>query len=272
MIPKIAFLFLIYDVIHQEELWERFFRNVDPAKYMIIVHYKWQKPLKYFEAYKMKECIPTKYVTDTSIGKAQLMMIEEALKDPTVVKTVNLSQSCIPLKSFDHVYHFLTKDNLSHFNTMPMSDWSIAVTHPARKFVPFEEIKKAANWFIVNRTHATCCIDHPEYFTYFEHVHSPEEFLFLTLLAKYSPEDICYTNYSAEGATTFTNWDKAWGMVYKYPCLASIKNYSDISEEEFQYLLSSPCLFGRKFTGGCTINSVPMKDHVFYKKQFIHTS
>lgn len=260
---KLAFLFLIYDIILQEELWEQFFRGVDPAKYTILIHYKWQKPLKYFEQYKIDTCIPTKYVTDTSIGRAQLMMIEAAFNDPSVYKTINLSQSCIPLKSFDHVYEFLTRDTMSHFNTMPMSDWSIAVTECATQYVPRPQIHKAANWFILNRAHATACVEHPEYFTYFEHVHSPEEFMFLTLLKAHRPEEIQYTHYSAEGATTFTNWDQAWGMVYKYPCYASIKTYETISEEELLYLIESPCLFGRKFTASCTVGDRLLRDYPF---------
>ena len=233
---------------------------------MILVHYKWQHPLKYFESCKLKVCIPTEYIIGTSIGKAQLMMIEQAFQDPAVYKTINLSQSCVPFKSFDHVYEFLIKDNLSHFNTMPMSDWSVSVTGAATHFIPRSEIRKAANWFILNRTHAQTCLDHPEYMTYFEHVQSPEEFLYPSLLDKFSPSDICYTDYSAEGATTFTNWDQAWGMVYKYPCYASIKNYDIISEEEIRYLFASPCLFGRKFTVHCKIDDIPMKDHSLYNK------
>ena len=46
---KIAFCFLIYDIINHEELWNIFFKNVDANKYTIYIHYKFNKPLKYFE-------------------------------------------------------------------------------------------------------------------------------------------------------------------------------------------------------------------------------
>ena len=42
---KIAFCFLIYDTINHEELWNNFFKNVDPAKYNIYIHYKYNKQL-----------------------------------------------------------------------------------------------------------------------------------------------------------------------------------------------------------------------------------
>ena len=252
-VKKLAFLFLIYDEINNEDVWHSFFEHADPNKYCIYIHYKTQNPLKWFESCKLKNCIETKYVIDTSIAKAHNLLIAEALRDPDVFKTINLSQSCIPFKSFDHVYDMLSKDGDSHFNLMPMSDWSIAVTWPALKYVPREEIHKAANWFILNRQHAECCFQHLEYFEYFHSVQSPEEFLYITLLKKFLPENINCTNYSAEGATTFTNWDANWGMVYKFPVFASIKNYSQISCQEIEYLMSSRCLFGRKFVKNCIV-------------------
>ena len=45
---KIAFLFLIYDVINQEELWNSFFSNIDPNKYSIYIHYKNNTPLNLY--------------------------------------------------------------------------------------------------------------------------------------------------------------------------------------------------------------------------------
>ena len=51
---KIAFCFVIYDIINYEELWNMFFQNVDTNKYNIYIHYKTNTPLKYFEKYKLK--------------------------------------------------------------------------------------------------------------------------------------------------------------------------------------------------------------------------
>jgi hypothetical protein len=41
---KLAFCFLIYDVINHEELWKLFFDRVDPSKYSIYIHYKTNTP------------------------------------------------------------------------------------------------------------------------------------------------------------------------------------------------------------------------------------
>ena len=42
---KIAFLFLIYDIINFEDIWNIFFLNVDTNKYNIYIHYKHDKLL-----------------------------------------------------------------------------------------------------------------------------------------------------------------------------------------------------------------------------------
>ena len=49
-------------------------------------------------------------------------------------------------------------------------------------------------------------------------------------------------------ATTFANWAD---MAYKYLSSNELKNYTSVSEEELDYLLQSPSLFGRKFRKEC---------------------
>jgi len=77
---KIAFCFLIYDIINHEELWNIFFKNVNKNKYNIYIHYKYNKQLKYFEKYKLNNCIKTSYA-DISLVKAQNLLLEKALTD-----------------------------------------------------------------------------------------------------------------------------------------------------------------------------------------------
>ena len=49
-------------------------------------------------------------------------------------------------------------------------------------------------------------------------------------------------------ATTLANWAD---MAYKYLSSNELKNYTSVSEEELDYLLQSPSLFGRKFRKEC---------------------
>ena len=115
---KIAFLFLIYDMINNEELWYNFFKNIDKRKYNIYIHYKEQKELQYFEKFKIKNCIKTSYC-HVSIIHAHNLLIKKALEDDIFnCKFINVSQACIPVKSFDFIYNYLIKDENSYFNIM----------------------------------------------------------------------------------------------------------------------------------------------------------
>ena len=76
---KIAFCFLVYDNIVNEELWKIFFDNVNTNKYHIYIHYKVNKPLKYFNRYKITNCINTKYA-DISIVHAHNLLFKHAFR------------------------------------------------------------------------------------------------------------------------------------------------------------------------------------------------
>ena len=257
---KLAFCFLIYDTINQEELWNLFFKNVDPKKYRIYIHYKTDTPLKYFEKNKLPRCIETKYC-DVSIIHAHNLLFKKAFNDGCD-KIISLSQACIPLKSFDYIYEFLTKDNYCHFNVSPQLQ-CFPRCLSLLNFYKLAHIHKSSNWFILNRKVCDIIISNnvrkinSEYTSIF----CPEEHYFITtVFANNLQSEIITTPNLADGATTFTNWEQ--GMEYKYQSTKGLKNYSEISEEELLYLLNSKSLFGRKFTVECNLMFPPYVDKI----------
>lgn len=251
-IQKIGFCFLIYDIINLEELWHIFFSNINANKYGIYIHYKENKPLKYFESFKLKECIPTSYGC-VSIVHAHNLLFKTAYNDGCF-KIISLSQSCIPLKSFDHIYRFLTKDNKSHFNMFRRGPHIVFPRCDSLKVkYPLEDIQKSSNWFILNReccelviNNSTDTIDED-----FSKVEFPEEHYFITTMYfhKKTEQIEFHEIHEPRNFTTFTNWNS---HPYKFPSLYGLKEYESISEEELTYLLyDSQCLFGRKFKKEC---------------------
>jgi len=238
---KLAFCFLIYDQINLEELWNLFFKGVDPALYSIHVHYKTQKLLKYFESAKLHDCIDTKW-GDLSLVKAQNLLIAEALKDPATTHCILLSNSCIPFKSFNQVVSRLDPA-FSYFNYCDPATCFPRCTnvlqHVERRF-----IQKSGQWCILNRKHATLVTESTDYLTWFARCHAPDEHCYITKLFKERLVDELVLLKSSLEATTFTNWDD---MDYKFKSAKGLKNYDSISQEELTLLLASPCLFGRKF-------------------------
>lgn len=74
MTKKLGFCFLIYDRIKLEEIWHRFFQNVNPEKYGIYIHYKTMNPsLQYFEHCKLDNCIETEYATVSLVHAHNLL-------------------------------------------------------------------------------------------------------------------------------------------------------------------------------------------------------
>jgi len=243
---KIAFCFLVYDTINNEDLWELFFKNVDKNKYTIYIHYKRNRPLLYLEKYKLTNCIATKY-GDISLVEAQNVLLTEALKDPNNEHFIFVSNSCIPLKSFDTVYDKLNTE-YSYFNLMPQEQ-CFPRCDSALRYVVEQYIQKASQWCILNKKHANLLVTQTEYMVWFKNVYAADEICYISYLT-FSDlhSELIITHNAANDATTFTNWE---GMTYKYPSLKSLKNYNSISQQELNYLIKSKCFFGRKFTTFC---------------------
>jgi hypothetical protein len=241
-------------MINNEELWNIFFKNVDPEKYTIYIHYKTNQPLKYFEQYKLKNCIDTKYA-DKSLTLASNVLFRTAFLDINNFKFILLSGSCVPFKSFEYIYDFLTRDHFGYLNTCPQEQ-CFPNCNSLLSVIEKPHIVKAHQWIILNRLLLeNLCMDKDDTInTIYANIYAPEEYFYYTYIKILGFEDqIKTTLNSANEATTFTNWA---GMNYKYVTNRSIKNYTNISLEEIEFLLASPCLFGRKFLRECIISFV----------------
>ena len=110
---------MIYEKINQEELWHYFLKNIDPNRFNIYILYKINKPLKYFEKYKLKNTIETCWGC-LSIVLAQNLILKQALQDTNNQHFIWLSDSCIPIKSFDYISNYLDTSK-SYYNISPDS-------------------------------------------------------------------------------------------------------------------------------------------------------
>lgn len=241
MTKKIAFLFLIYDTINHEELWKYFFSKADKNKYTIYIHYKNYIKSEYFDQYKLKNIINTKW-GDISLVKAHNILLREALKDNDNQHFILVSNSCIPLKKFDYVYNLLDI-NYSYYNLF-IKHHSNERTMLARICVNnVNNIKKAHQWSILNRKHADLLQKaENNYIHWFKII--PDEHAHITYLFETKLENELKLTYDGiETATTFTNWTEK----------RTLQNYSEISDYELSFLVKSPCLFGRKFTEVCDL-------------------
>ena len=275
---KIAFCFLIYDKINHEELWYNWFKNVDKNKYDIYIHYKENKPLKYFDKYKLSNNISTKYA-DVSLIHAHNLLFKEAFNDNNY-KVISLSGSCIPVKSFDHVYNYLTRDNYGHFN-VASKKYLFPRCNILLKRYDKEHINKSSEWFILNRN----IIEHinkiskNEIDEMYSDIYAPEEHFYITLVYANNLQDSIKIDNNLSYSTTFTGWPDMTD--YKKFSTSILKKnepneYIKIGDDELQYLVNSSSLFARKFTSECNLDKLysllrlePTKDNYNIEKDVL---
>ena len=235
---KIAFMFLIYDEINHEKVWEKFFEEHE-GKYNIYIHYKNNVPSKYFDKYKLKHTIPTEW-GHKSLVQAHNMLLTEALKDESNTHFILVSNSCVPFKTFDHIYNSLD-DRYSYYN-MFVKHNSLHRGIKAQNIVGKDKIKKAHQWSILNRKHAQLLVDNESvYIDWFSEI--PDEHAHITFLFSQNlNNELIMTYDEKEKATTYTNWSDDGKQ---------LANYNYISDDFVDHMFSSPCFFGRKFLKEC---------------------
>jgi hypothetical protein len=250
---KLAFCFLIYDTINHAGVWRAFFDGVDEARYSVYVHCKVDARLDpFFERRKLP--LDVRVATawgDVSIVRAQNALLRAALDDAANTSFLFLSDACIPLKRFDHVYAAVGA--ASHFNVCPQAQ-CFPRCDAALALLPREHVQKAHQWCILNAAHARLVADpavEREYLAWFEGVSAPDEHCYITLLTHRGlRHELVETPNLADGATTFTNW----GAPYKFAGSAHagrLMSYRSVAPDELAYLVQSASLFGREFAAEC---------------------
>lgn len=263
---KIALCFLIYDKINHEQIWYDYLKNIDPNKYNIYIHYKTNKPLKYFEKYKLKNCIETHYAR-LSIVLAQNLLLKEALKDPLNQHFIFLSQSCIPVKSFSYVYNYLDV-NISYFNLMVARE----IPHGSINFTNENNITKAAMPCILNRKHSEIIVNNNDnikiWFNKIDKINGNliedpnmsisfaiDEIVYLTLIYHYNLQNEVKTTYNLGINSVIINQWSANSNSKKYKKSKYRESepfeYLYICPEELESFIHSDSLFARKFTPEC---------------------
>jgi hypothetical protein len=113
----ITFCFLTYDIIIRYDIWNKFFENIDNSKYIVFIHPKFIKDFSLYYTFPyniVKNRVVTTGKDNITIVKATLQLLKESYyhKD-NISHFIFLSQSCVPLYSFDKLYNVITNFKLS---------------------------------------------------------------------------------------------------------------------------------------------------------------
>jgi len=196
---KIAFLFLTIRDVNFPQIWDKYLAGHED-KYSIYIHPKYP--------------IETKWRTDRIISnlketawgfitRAYLELFKEAIKDKDNFKFITISESCVPIQSFDKLYKTLINDNRSWIKLMKITKYKYEVV-----------LKKASGKFIhhyarmcLNRHHVKKLLINRDKLEFFHQMQIGDEY-FLTVLYP-------LTNYK-DFEITYDDWDYVIIQVNKF--------------------------------------------------------
>ena len=236
MIPKLAFLFLTINTVFHEPVWIDFFTQHED-QYSLYVHPKHPVPENsFFKPFELSETVPTSWLNTM---EAQIALLKEALKDPANEKFIFLSESTIPLQSFEFVYNSL----MSH----PCSQFYYCKNRRAnRSFPPYPSSKlyKNSQWIVLSRAHAELMVADDELIAHFitsphDQEHYPSTFLVHhQLLDEVIKKDVTYVLWNEGDHHPHTFTDLTTDIFF-------VQLLTIISEKK--------ALFARKFAKECDL-------------------
>jgi hypothetical protein len=183
---KIAFCFLTYDIIVRYDIWNKFFNHVDSNKYTVFIHPKNiinNNPYT-FQYNIIKNRIMTTTKDNINIVKATLKLLEETyISDNDITHFIFLSQSCIPLYSFNKIYEVIIKfphSVISHINHNKKERY-FQLSNIIKKFINYNNfIKQQPNMILIkNDVELLIKNDLTEHFRYMT---CPDEHYFVNIL------------------------------------------------------------------------------------------
>jgi len=229
MKKKLCFLFLIQSCIHNEEIWNLFFKLIHKDFYDIIIHHKPDCKLKYFNKYKLNhKCITTSW-GDKSLVEAVNIMLKKGYSDKNNSHFILVSDSDIPLKNFEYIYNFLQND----FSYFSYQTEYIKKNHYLNNFFHNNIYKKSSQWCILNRKHTNIILNHSNFISLFSEIKYPDERVYINTLYKNNLLDEVKNI-----KTTFCDWSTKGS----HP-----KTFYYIHEKFLINLINGDYLFGRKF-------------------------
>ncbi|OWM86958.1 hypothetical protein CDL15_Pgr015994 [Punica granatum] len=167
--PKIAFMFLSPGSLPFEMLWDKFFQGHE-GRFSVYVHASKDKPVHVSRYFVNREIRSDQVVWGKiSMVDAERRLLANALKDPDNMRFVLLSDSCVPLRSFNYIYDYLMHTNVSFVDCFydPGPHGNGRYSERMLPEVEKKDFRKGAQWFSLKRQHALIVLTDSLYYTKF---------------------------------------------------------------------------------------------------------
>ncbi|KAJ4951179.1 hypothetical protein NE237_028011 [Protea cynaroides] len=163
---KLAFMFLTTRSLPFAPLWEIFFNQTNPKTkklFNIYIHadpsYHYDPPFSGIFAGRVIHSKPTQRFTPTLISAARRLLAHALLDDPSNAMFTLLSDSCVPLHSFNFTYNTLIRSKKSFIEILSNEPGAYGryvsrgedIMLPE---VPFQEFRTGSQFFVLTRRHA----------------------------------------------------------------------------------------------------------------------
>ncbi len=254
---KLALLFLTYGAIFHTDHWQDFLKN-HKQLYSTYVHSKEPLPESSpFKQYELKKKIPT---TWENTMKAQLELLRVAFEDKNNKKFIFLSESHLPLRTFDDTYKVVVEpdESLFYYENSPHCIPGNPSYQEVRdiKEIPPEEQYLNAQWVVLNRKHTEAMIkDYQDnhIIKIVEKYHCDNEHYPSTFLAqKKLLYEVCKQD------TTYVKW---------IPNTSHQHEFTDLTKKQdsklFAEAMNGKCVFARKFAKDCNLK--PIEQQLAYR-------
>lgn len=228
---KLAILFLTRGNIHNPSLWEKFISD-SQGKAVVYAHAKNKEAVS--QSIIKNNLIPEHIDTawgNISLVRAQNLLLKNAIKDPDITHFAFVSESCIPIKSWEYVERTIIADPRSRLN---IRDWvHLEHEHKRRKPAGIAEAnwKFHSQWVLLDRKMAELILKE-DMTSIFERSHAIDEHYYGTLFSLHGVLDgINYIHM------TLVDWRGGKPIAY-----------DTVTPEHQEKMDASPCFFARKFT------------------------
>lgn len=204
---KIAFCFLVYDKIIRYDIWNKFFYNIDFNKYIVFIHPKKKyNENNYKFNYKICEkIIETKNKYDINIVKATLNLLKETFDyDNSITHYIFLTQSCIPLYSFNNLYKFIISvpKSIISFINYNKKDRYFQLKNELKKNITYNNFVKQQPNMILTKEDILLFLKY-DFTIFFENMICPDEHYFINILnnifkKEFIKKQINFCNYDLQ--------------------------------------------------------------------------
>jgi hypothetical protein len=249
-IKKIAFCFLTYDIIIRYDVWNLFFQNIDEEKYSIFIHPKninlYENLYEKFNLYKfkyniVKNRINTKSKDHISVVQATLRLLEETYEsDKNITHFIFLSQSCIPMYSFDKIYNATIQFPYSVISSIDNNkkDRYFQLSQKIKNIFNYKKfVKQQPNMILINEDLQFLLKNN--YIYEFKNMECPDEHYFINILSG------LHNKIIFKNQITFCNYD-----VQKTQAL----EFKIVNKDFIEYIRVGQFLFMRKVTKNSKID------------------